>query len=40
MTQAGFRDIRLTPSTRNADAPFRAFLLTGSRAEAKSKKAA
>jgi ArsR family transcriptional regulator len=40
MTKAGFCDVRLTPSVRDGGAPFRAFLLTGSRAQLKSRRAA
>ncbi len=38
MTTAGFQDVRLTPSARDGGSPFRAFLLTGSRGQARAKK--
>jgi ArsR family transcriptional regulator len=31
MTEAGFTDVRHTPSARDGGSPFRAFLLTGTR---------
>lgn len=40
LARAGFCDVRLTPSARNGSAPFRAFLLTGSRGRQKSRQAA
>jgi ArsR family transcriptional regulator len=38
MTAAGFVDVQHTPSARDGGAPFRAFLLTGSRGAARARK--